>query len=144
MDIFNLVLSTAWIESSVRVVISLLIHCVGKFFTFIYYYYYLLKIIQLHYHHQYVIRSPSGVIFKWWCEIVHFFFLLMLWTPLSSGFIFPFFKLRYSWFTVMCCFQMYIKVIIYIYIYIYMYFFFQIFSVRNYYKILSIVPCAIE
>jgi len=91
MDIFNLVLSTAWIEPSIRVVISLLIHQVGKFFTFIYYYYYLLKIIQLHYHHQYVIRYPSGVIFKRWCEIVHFFFfLLMLWTPLSSDFIFLF------------------------------------------------------
>ena len=89
MDIFNLVLSTTWIESSIRVVISLLILRVGKFFTFIYYYY-LLKIIQLHYRHQYVIRSPSGVIFKWWCETVHFFFLLMLWTPLSSGFIFLF------------------------------------------------------
>ena len=43
----------------------------------------------------------------------------------------------------LCWFQVYCKVIqLYIYIYIYI-FFFRFFSLIGYYKILSVVPCAI-
>ena len=63
-----------------------------------------------------------------------------------SGWVFPFFKLKYSWFTVIQVYQKMIHTYIYIYIYesiIYVCFF-QILFHHKYYKILNIVPHAIQ
>ena len=57
-------------------------------------------------------------------------------------FFFFFFLLAYIWFTVLCWFQVYSKVN-QLYMYIYP-LFFRFFSIIDYYKILNIVPCAIQ
>ena len=54
--------------------------------------------------------------------------------------IFKKFLLKYSWFTMLCWFQVYCKVIqLYIYIYIYIFF-----SIMVYHRILNIVSCALQ
>ena len=82
-------------------------------------------------------------------EVQKFYILLMrswlLSPPLFHRFLFFFkfyFILEYSWFTMLCYFQMYSKVTrLYIYIYP---FFFSFFSYIGYYGILIRVPCAIQ
>ena len=52
----------------------------------------------------------------------------------TTGTPFFLFLLNYSWFTILCWFQVFIKVIP----------FFRFFSIKDYYKILNIIPCAIQ
>ena len=71
-------------------------------------------------------------------------------THLCSSTVFSFFVclFKYSWFTVLYSFQVYNKLIylymFFIYIYSCILFFFRFFSIVGYYKILNIVPCAIQ
>ena len=51
--------------------------------------------------------------------------------------------MKYSWFTMLCYFQAYSRVI-QLYMYIYIYFWFHIFFPYSLLKILSIIPCTIQ
>ena len=70
------------------------------------------------------------------------------WTAREVTYLFIF-KLKYSWFTMLCYFQVYSKVIqLYIHVYIHTYidiyiFFSRFFSIIGYYRILNIVPCCV-